>query len=85
MKKDRYTYQDLLKIMEILRSRRMSWDREQDHETLKRYLIEEAYEVLEAIDQKNRKNYVMSWVIFFSRWCFMLRLPRKMGSLIWMM
>ncbi len=26
------------------------WDREQDHNTLKPYLIEEAYEVLEAID-----------------------------------
>ncbi|NLM74744.1 MAG: nucleoside triphosphate pyrophosphohydrolase [Clostridiaceae bacterium] len=53
MKKDRYTYQDLLKIMEILRSPEgCPWDREQDHETLKRYLIEEAYEVLEAIDQK---------------------------------
>ena len=26
------------------------WDREQDHDTLKPYLIEEAYEVLEAID-----------------------------------
>ena len=27
------------------------WDREQDHHTLKKYLIEEAYEVLDAIDQ----------------------------------
>ncbi|MEE9255864.1 MAG: nucleoside triphosphate pyrophosphohydrolase, partial [bacterium] len=26
------------------------WDREQDHQTLKPYLIEEAYEVIEAID-----------------------------------
>lgn len=26
------------------------WDREQTHKTLKRYLVEEAYEVLEAID-----------------------------------
>src|SRR5690606_19899337 len=27
------------------------WDREQTHESLRQYLIEEAYEVLEAIDQ----------------------------------
>lgn len=27
------------------------WDREQDHKSLKKYLIEEAYEVLDAIDQ----------------------------------
>ena len=29
------------------------WDKEQTHESLKRYLIEEAYEALEAIDQKD--------------------------------
>jgi len=29
------------------------WDRKQTHESLKPYLIEEAYEVLEAIDAKN--------------------------------
>ncbi len=29
------------------------WDREQDHNTLKPYLIEEAYEVIEAIDSGN--------------------------------
>lgn len=29
------------------------WDREQTHETLKRYFIEETYEVLEAIDSQN--------------------------------
>lgn len=29
------------------------WDKEQDHESLKPYLIEEAYEVLEAISQHN--------------------------------
>ncbi|NMA67251.1 MAG: nucleoside triphosphate pyrophosphohydrolase [Clostridiaceae bacterium] len=53
MKKDRYTYEDLLKIMERLRSPNgCPWDREQDHKTLKRYLIEEAYEVLEAIDEE---------------------------------
>ncbi|MEI6092866.1 MAG: nucleoside triphosphate pyrophosphohydrolase, partial [bacterium] len=29
------------------------WDREQDHDTLKRFLIEEAYEVIEAIENKD--------------------------------
>ncbi len=29
------------------------WDKEQDHDSLKPYLIEEAYEVLEAISEKN--------------------------------
>ncbi|HOK42307.1 MAG TPA: nucleoside triphosphate pyrophosphohydrolase [Thermoclostridium caenicola] len=50
----KYTYKDLLDIMAKLRSPGgCPWDREQDHKSLKRYLIEEAYEVLEAIDEEN--------------------------------
>jgi len=45
----RYTFEDLLRVMEELR-KRCPWDREQTHESLKKYLIEEAYEVLEAIE-----------------------------------
>jgi tetrapyrrole methylase family protein/MazG family protein len=41
----------LVKIMAQLRSRQgCPWDRKQSHKSLKPYLIEEAYEVLEAID-----------------------------------
>jgi tetrapyrrole methylase family protein/MazG family protein len=54
MQKNRYSYQDLLDIMKKLRAPGgCPWDREQDHVSLKRYLIEEAYEVLEAIDEKS--------------------------------
>ena len=54
MKKDRYTYQDLLDIVAKLRAPDgCPWDREQDHKTLKRYLIEESYEVMEAIDEES--------------------------------
>jgi tetrapyrrole methylase family protein/MazG family protein len=53
MKKERYDFQDLLDIMVRLRAPDgCPWDREQDHKSLKRYLIEEAYEVLEAIDEE---------------------------------
>lgn len=34
------------------------WDREQTHETLKRYLIEEAHELLEAIDQEDDEGII---------------------------
>lgn len=34
------------------------WDKKQTHESLKPYLIEEAYEVLEAIDQEDDENLV---------------------------
>lgn len=51
-KKRRYDFFDLIKIMERLRGEGgCPWDREQTHETLKQYLVEESYEVLEAIDE----------------------------------
>lgn len=47
-------FYDLLGIMDTLRGEDgCPWDKEQTHESLKRYLIEECYEVLEAIDEKN--------------------------------
>jgi tetrapyrrole methylase family protein/MazG family protein len=52
--KGRYTFSDLVTVMERLRSRTgCPWDKEQTHESLKRYLVEESYEVLEAIDNND--------------------------------
>jgi tetrapyrrole methylase family protein/MazG family protein len=45
------SFDDLVGIMARLRAPGgCPWDREQDHRSLKPYLLEEAYEVLEAID-----------------------------------
>jgi tetrapyrrole methylase family protein/MazG family protein len=47
-------FQKLIDIMTKLRSENgCAWDKVQTHETLKPYLIEEAYEVIEAIDEKD--------------------------------
>ncbi|MBT9141133.1 MAG: Nucleoside triphosphate pyrophosphohydrolase [Dehalococcoidia bacterium] len=49
-----YGTQDLLRLMRQLRGEDgCPWDREQSHESLKPYLLEEAYEVLGAIDSGN--------------------------------
>jgi tetrapyrrole methylase family protein/MazG family protein len=45
----RHTWDDLVEIMARLR-RSCPWDREQTHASLVRYLIEEAYEVVDAIE-----------------------------------
>ncbi len=48
---ERYTLKDLLAIMARLRGADgCPWDREQTFESLKQYLIEECYEVIDAID-----------------------------------
>ncbi|MGG7164598.1 nucleoside triphosphate pyrophosphohydrolase [Clostridium ihumii] len=50
-------FHDLLKIMNTLRSEDgCPWDLEQTHESLKRCLIEECYEVIEAIDNEDDIN-----------------------------
>ncbi len=49
--KSRFLFSDLVDVMAKLRSRSgCPWDKAQTHASLKRYLIEEGYEVLEAID-----------------------------------
>ncbi|NLC76247.1 MAG: nucleoside triphosphate pyrophosphohydrolase [Clostridia bacterium] len=52
--KNRYPLDSLVQIMKELRGPGgCPWDREQPHESLKRYLVEEAYEVIEAIELKD--------------------------------
>lgn len=51
-KKSGYTFDDLVCIMRILRGEGgCPWDREQTHESIRKNLIEETYEVVEAIDK----------------------------------
>lgn len=49
-----YKIEDLLNIMNLLRSPEgCPWDREQTHESIKSSLIEETYEVIEAINKSD--------------------------------
>jgi len=49
-----YDFNDVVDIVKILRSENgCPWDRAQDHFTLRENLIEEAYEVVEAIEEEN--------------------------------
>ncbi len=46
-----FSFEDLAEIMELLRSPAgCPWDKEQTHDSIKQYMIEEAYEVLETIE-----------------------------------
>jgi tetrapyrrole methylase family protein / MazG family protein len=54
MAEKRYEWLDLLKLMERLRGMDgCPWDIEQTHQSLKKYLLEETYEVMDAIDRKD--------------------------------
>ncbi len=53
--KENYGIEDLLRIMEILRGPGgCPWDAEQNHESIKKSFIEETYEVIEAINKKDK-------------------------------
>lgn len=52
-----YTLDDLKDIMTKLRAEDgCPWDRVQTHESMKKYLVEECGEVLEAIDENDTEN-----------------------------
>ncbi|WP_246486643.1 MazG family protein [Kribbella qitaiheensis] len=63
---------DLVRVMDRLR-RNCPWDQEQTHETLAKYLLEETYETLEAIDSGDRDHLreelgdLLLQVVFHSR------------------
>ncbi|MBE5782895.1 MAG: nucleoside triphosphate pyrophosphohydrolase [Clostridiales bacterium] len=50
----RFDFYDLVRVMAILRGEDgCPWDKEQNHQTLRKYLIEEAYETAAAIDEED--------------------------------
>ncbi|MEU8221891.1 MazG family protein [Kribbella sp. NPDC048915] len=63
---------DLVRVMDRLR-RNCPWDQEQTHESLAKYLLEETYETLEAIDTGDRDHLreelgdLLLQVVFHSR------------------
>lgn len=52
--KERYTIEELRALMAFLRSPEgCPWDREQTHDSIKKNLLEEAYEAIDAIDSED--------------------------------
>ena len=52
--KPRYDFEDLIDLVQVLRSEQgCPWDREQDHKSIRSSVIEETYEVVEAIDNED--------------------------------
>lgn len=52
-----FAFKNLLDLMQKLRSEQgCAWNKQQTHQTLKPYLIEEAFELLEAIDEGDKNH-----------------------------
>lgn len=69
-----FSLNPILDVMKALRGENgCPWDRAQDHASLRTYLIQEAYEVVDAIDKKDMENLkeelgdVLFQVVFHAR------------------
>ncbi len=70
----KYTFDDLLEIMKILRGENgCPWDKAQDHQSIKYALLEEACEAMESLDKKEPDSFtdelgdVLLQVVFHSQ------------------
>ena len=56
------------------------WDREQTHQSLKRYLLEECYELMEAIDAGDAKGMMEELGDILAQVAFHVRLAQESGA-----
>jgi tetrapyrrole methylase family protein/MazG family protein len=81
MLKDKYDFNDLLEIMARLRAENgCPWDREQTHESLRIYLIEETYEVLEALDAGDMGKFCNELGDLLLQIVFHARIAEELGA-----
>ncbi len=75
------TLDDLIDIMAKLRGNPgCPWDKSQTHETLKPFLIEEAYEVIDAIDRNNKDDLIEELGDLLLQIVFHSRLAQERGD-----
>lgn len=56
--KDKYSIEDLFEIMRVLRGENgCPWDRVQTHDSIKKSLIEECYEAIDALDKGDEQGF----------------------------
>ena len=79
--KSYYNVEDFRKIMNILRSEDgCPWDREQTHASIRRNLLEEAYEVCEAIDNEDAEHLKEELGDLLMQIIFHARMEEEVGS-----
>ena len=84
--KNRYSFDDFCLLIEVLRDERgCPWDREQTHKTIRKNMIEEAYEAAEAIDTSIRHCCVKSLAMLCCKQFYIQAYLKLMAVLTWMM
>ena len=79
--KEHYDVNDLIDIVEILRSPGgCPWDIEQDHKSIRRDFLEETYEVIEAINKDDRDGLLEELGDVLLQVVFHTQIEREKGS-----
>ncbi|HHT9130753.1 MAG TPA: nucleoside triphosphate pyrophosphohydrolase, partial [Candidatus Brocadiaceae bacterium] len=74
-------FQDLIELMQKLRSKDgCPWDREQSHASLKPHLVEEAYEVVDAIDSGDPSKLKEELADLFFHIIFHCQIAKEKGE-----
>lgn len=82
VKKEKYTYEDLLVIMRTLRGENgCAWDLKQTHESLLPNLLEESYEVIDAIKKGDQESLKEELGDLLLQSYFIQELPKKIRNL----
>jgi tetrapyrrole methylase family protein/MazG family protein len=77
----KYSMKDLIDIMATLRGDNgCPWDKAQTHESLKPYVLEEAYEVIDAIDRNNKADIIEELGDLLLQIVFHCRLAEERGD-----
>ena len=77
----RRTFDELVRLMTVLRGPQgCPWDRKQTLETLKPFVVEESYEVIDAIDRNDRAALAEELGDFLLQAVFIAELTREEGS-----
>jgi uncharacterized protein YabN with tetrapyrrole methylase and pyrophosphatase domain len=81
MKKKTSAINDLLKVMAKLRSPKgCPWDREQDHQSLRRHAVEEVYELIDAIEARDDQEMAEELGDLLLQVVFHCQLARERGA-----
>jgi len=79
--KNTHSFDRLVKLMARLRAKNgCPWDRVQTHSSLKKYLIEEAYEVCEAIDSRDPEKLKEELGDFLFQVIFHAQIAKERGA-----
>lgn len=79
--KDKYDVEDFRKIIAVLRAPGgCPWDAEQTHESIRRNVIEEAYELAQAIDAGDKENLREELGDLLMQVIFHARMEEEIGS-----